>query len=50
MDLQLAGPRARYDELKAHPEQVFETVSSGAQRARAVARTTMDLVRDRIGL
>ena len=50
MESQLAGPRARYDELKAHPEQVFETVSSGAQRARAVARTTMDLVRDRIGL
>ena len=50
MDQQLQGPRARYEELKAHPEQVFETLSAGAERARAVARTTMALVRDRIGL
>ena len=50
MDQQLQGPRARYEELKAHPEQVFETLSAGAERARAVARNTMALVRDRIGL
>lgn len=50
MDAQLAEPRARYDELKAHPEQVFEALSAGAERARAVARVTMTRVRDRIGL
>lgn len=50
MDAQLAEPRARYEELKAHPEQVFETLSAGAERARAVARGTMTRVRDRIGL
>lgn len=50
MDQQLEAPRARYEELKARPEQVFETFSAGAERARAVARSTMSLVRDRIGL
>lgn len=50
MDASLAAPRARYAELMAHPEQIEGVLEEGAGRARAVARVTLDRVRDRVGL
>ncbi len=50
MDARLTVPRERYQELLAHPEQVFGVLDAGALRARAVARETMKIVRDRVGL
>lgn len=50
MDAFLAEPRVRYEHLIAHPEQVFEVLAAGGERARAVASTTMAQVRDRVGL
>ncbi len=50
MNAQLEGPRERYQELRARPEQVFGVLDAGALRARAVARETMKTVRDRVGL
>ncbi len=46
----LAGPRARREELEAHPERLDAILADGAARARAVARTTLDEVRERVGL
>lgn len=50
MDAQLAEPRARYAELKAHPERVDEILASGAARARPVAQATLARVRAAMGL
>jgi len=50
MDATLAEPRERYDDLIAHPEQVSGILDAGALRARAVAKETMKIVRDRVGL
>ncbi|HET9481346.1 MAG TPA: tryptophan--tRNA ligase [Candidatus Polarisedimenticolia bacterium] len=46
----LAPIRARRDELAAHPEQVCTALETGAERAGAIARRTMDEVRQRLGL
>lgn len=43
-------PRARRQELSAHPEKVREILEEGNARARAVAAQTLALVRDRMGL
>jgi tryptophanyl-tRNA synthetase len=45
-----AGFRERAAELRAHPERVVEALESGAARARAVARETMDEVRHNVGM
>lgn len=50
MDAQLGEARDRYHDLLARPEQVFGVLDAGALRARAVARETMKVVRDRVGL
>lgn len=42
--------RARREELAAHPEQVWEALDYGAQRARVVAKQTMEEVREKMGL
>jgi tryptophanyl-tRNA synthetase len=42
--------RARRAELIAHPEQVTAALHAGAEKARAVARRTMDEVRGKLGL
>ncbi|MFN3649131.1 MAG: tryptophan--tRNA ligase [Armatimonadota bacterium] len=42
--------RERREELIAHPERVWEAIESGAERARAVARATMEEVRAKMGL
>ncbi|MCB9765787.1 MAG: tryptophan--tRNA ligase [Alphaproteobacteria bacterium] len=50
LDAFLAEPRARYHELLAHPEQVEAILRDGADRARTVARATMERVRDAAGI
>jgi tryptophanyl-tRNA synthetase len=44
-----APMRARAEELRAHPERVWQTLADGAERAQAVARETMRQVRERMG-
>jgi tryptophanyl-tRNA synthetase len=50
LESRLAEPRARYEALVAQPEQVEAVLSQGAERARGVARATMDRVRGACGL
>ncbi len=42
--------RKRYDDLKAHPEKVKEILEEGAAKARAISISTMQEVRDAVGL
>ena len=42
--------RERRAELLAHPEKVKDALYAGAEKARAVARRTMDEVRAKLGL
>jgi tryptophanyl-tRNA synthetase len=42
--------RARREELVAHPERVRAALDAGADRASAIARRTMEEVRERLGL
>ena len=46
----LSEPRSRYDALMANPEEIREILDDGASRARAVARQTLDRVRQATGL
>lgn len=46
----LAEPRARYDELMAHPARIDELLADGAARARQVAAPVLDRVRRAIGI
>jgi tryptophanyl-tRNA synthetase len=41
--------RERARELEAHPERIDEILAAGAERARAIARKTLEGVRDRMG-
>jgi tryptophanyl-tRNA synthetase len=45
----LAPIRERAAELRASPEEVRGTLRAGAERARGIARRTMDAVRERMG-
>jgi tryptophanyl-tRNA synthetase len=47
---QLEPFRAKRSELKAKPQQIGEILAAGAERARQVARTTMERVREAMGL
>jgi tryptophanyl-tRNA synthetase len=46
----LAPLREAADEWKAHPERIREVLGDGAARARAMAKETMRIVRERCGL
>ncbi|MHC5062402.1 MAG: tryptophan--tRNA ligase [Planctomycetota bacterium] len=47
---EVKGPiRERAKELRSDPGAINEILNDGADRARAVARETMDLVRERVG-
>ncbi len=50
MERELAPIRARAEELAASPGRVTEILEVGAERCRAIARETMDVVRERMGL
>src|SRR5688500_8205425 len=45
-----APMRERAAELRAHPRRIREVLDDGAQRARALARETMGVVRERMGI
>ena len=45
-----ADARARKKELLANPDHLREILARGADKARAKATETLDLVRDRVGL
>lgn len=45
-----AEPRERARELLAHPQQLREILAAGAERARAVARPTLERAREACGL
>ena len=45
-----APMRERAAELHTHPHRVREILEDGAQRAREIARETMGVVRERMGL
>jgi tryptophanyl-tRNA synthetase len=42
--------RARHEELAEHPEKVREILAYGAEKARKVARPTLEMVRERVGV
>ena len=50
IDERLAPARDRYMDLRSRPDDVHDILSSGAARARTVARATLDRVRSGIGL
>ncbi|MDB4931082.1 MAG: trpS [Myxococcaceae bacterium] len=50
LNAHLAAPRERYHALLADPAALDDVLREGAVRARAVARDTLDRVRDRVGL
>jgi tryptophanyl-tRNA synthetase len=45
-----APVRTRYSELMGDPAELDRVLAGGAERARSVAQTTMQAVRDRVGL
>ena len=49
MERELAPIRAHAAELAAKPKQVDDALDAGADHCRAIARETMDAVRDRMG-
>ena len=50
MNAHLEPFRARRDELNQSPDHIWDVLHDGAQRARQIAETTMEEVRDAIGL
>lgn len=50
MEVELVPIRARAAELAARPVRIAEALGDGASRARSVARTTIDEVRERMGI
>lgn len=50
MDERLAVPRDRYNELMASPDEIRDILTEGARRARLTARTTLNRVRNGVGL
>jgi len=50
LERQLADPRARYDDLMAHPAQIDALLADGAARARAVAGPVLARVKAAVGL
>lgn len=45
MNAYLAGPREIYNELMANPKKIDEILLSGAEKARAIAKTTLQELR-----
>ena len=50
MERELAPIRTRAEALAAEPARVTEILEAGAERCRAIARETMNVVRERMGL
>ena len=45
-----AEPRAKYEELKAHPDMVYDILSEGAKRIRPIAQEGIQIIREKIGI
>jgi tryptophanyl-tRNA synthetase len=50
IDAQLAEPRERFHHWMEHPSALDDVLATGAERARAAARVTLERVRNRVGL
>jgi tryptophanyl-tRNA synthetase len=50
LDQMVAGPRERYNALIAEPQRIDELLAIGRDRARALARPTLERVRAAIGI
>ena len=50
IDKELAPIRAKRKELEANPKYVDEVIVQGAEKARAIARKTVDEVKEKMGL
>ncbi len=50
LESSLADGRAKYTDLMANPKKVDDLLAEGAAKARAVARATLDRVRNAIGI
>jgi tryptophanyl-tRNA synthetase len=50
LDAQVAPMRERYVELRSDPAKIDTILDAGAEKARAIARRTMDRVRSAIGI
>lgn len=50
IERRVAEPRARYEELMAHPERIDAILAAGAERARDRARPVLARVRDTLGI
>ena len=50
MEQELVPIRGRAEALRAAPSRVDEALGDGASRARAIARTTIHEVRERMGM
>ncbi len=49
MDTFMAGPRAVYSDLMAHPDKMDEILADGARKARALAAPVLERVRKAVG-
>ena len=50
IEVAMGGIRERFQELRSHPDTVWDILADGAQRAQAIAAATMDEVRAVLGL
>jgi tryptophanyl-tRNA synthetase len=50
LDNLLAGPRARYDELKQNPDHIEKILQAGARKAREYSRPFLAQIRQAIGV
>lgn len=50
IEAQIAEPRERYKELIAKPEEINDILSTGAARARDIAKGVLERVRDAVGI
>ncbi len=44
------APRAKYEELKAHPDVVYDILADGAKKVRPLAQEGLSIIRKRIGM
>lgn len=45
-----AKPRAVYEDLKAHPDTVFDILADGAKKVRPIAEEGIQIIRSKIGI
>ena len=45
-----AAPRAKYEDLKAHPDTVYDILAQGAKEIRPIAQEGIQIIRQKIGI